>query len=193
MHEKRLFIIGGCNGAGKTTASFNILPELLRCKEFVNADEIARGLSPFQPEKVALEAGKLMLKRIEELMSLGQDFSFETTLSTKSFVKTIEKAKEKGYYVTLIFFWLDSVELAIDRVQTRVREGGHDIPKDVIERRYTAGIKNLFKLYCNQVDFLFIYDNSSINSVLIAEKEGDHEFIIHNTQSFNQLKMISNE
>ncbi len=193
MHEKRLFIIGGCNGAGKTTASFNILPELLRCKEFVNADEIARGLSPFQPEKVALEAGKLMLKRIEELMSLGQDCSFETTLSTKSFVKTIEKAKEKGYYVTMIFFWLDSVELAIDRVRTRVREGGHDIPKDVIERRYTAGIKNLFNLYCNRVDFLFIYDNSSINSVLIAEKEADHEFIIHNTQSFNQLKMTSNE
>jgi predicted ABC-type ATPase len=92
MHEKRLFIIGGCNGAGKTTASFNILPELLHCKEFVNADEIARGLSPFQPEKVALEAGKLKLRRIEELMSLGQDFSFETTLSTKSFTKTIEKA-----------------------------------------------------------------------------------------------------
>jgi predicted ABC-type ATPase len=139
MHEKRLFIIGGCNGAGKTTASFNILPELLRCKEFVNADEIARGLSPFQPEKVALEAGKLMLKRIEELMSLGQDFSFETTLSTKSFVKTIEKAKEKGYYVTLIFFWLDSVELAIDRVRTRVREGGHDIPKDVITKNTASG------------------------------------------------------
>ena len=193
MDEKRLFIIGGCNGAGKTTASFNILPELLRCKEFVNADEIARGLSPFQPEKVALEAGKLMLRRIEELMSLGQDFSFETTLSTKSFVKTIEKSKEKGYYVTLIFFWLDSVELAIDRVRTRVREGGHDIPKEVIERRYTAGIKNLFKLYLNRVDFLFIYDNSSINSVLIAEKEGDHKFIIHNTQSFNKLKIISDE
>jgi predicted ABC-type ATPase len=85
------------------------------------------------------------------------------------------------------------VELAIDRVRTRVREGGHDIPKDVIERRYAAGIKNLFKLYCNRVDFLFIYDNSSINSVLIAEKEGDHEFIIHNKQSFNQLKMTSNE
>ena len=193
MHEKRLFIIGGCNGAGKTTASFNILPELLRCKEFVNADEIARGLSPFQPEKVALGAGKLMLRRIEELMSLGQDFSFETTLSTKSFTKTIEKAKEMGYYVTLIFFWLDSVELAKDRVRTRVREGGHNIPKEVIERRYTAGIKNLFNLYCNRVDFLFIYDNSSINSVLIAEKEGDQEFIIHHTQSFDKLKMISDE
>lgn len=193
MHEKRLFIIGGCNGSGKTTASFNILPELLRCKEFVNADEIARGLSPFQPEKVALEAGKLMLRRIEELMNLGQDFSFETTLSTKSFTKTIEKAKEMGYYVTLIFFWLDSVELAKDRVRTRVREGGHNIPNEVIERRYTAGIKNLFNLYCNRVDFLFIYDNSSINSVLIAEKEGDQEFIIHHTQSFDKLKMISDE
>ena len=193
MHEKRLFIIGGCNGSGKTTASFNILPELLRCKEFVNADEIARGLSPFQPEKVALEAGKLMLRRIEELMNLGQDFSFETTLSTKSFTKTIEKAKEMGYYVTLIFFWLDSVELAKDRVRTRVREGGHNIPNEVIERRYTAGIKNLFNLYCNRVDFLFIYDNSSINSVLIAEKEGDQEFIIHHKQSFDKLKMISDE
>lgn len=193
MQEKRLFIIGGCNGAGKTTASFNILPELLRCKEFVNADEIARGLSPFQPEKVALEAGKLMLKRIEELMSLGEDFSFETTLSTKSFTKTIEKAKEMGYYVSLIFFWLDSVELAKDRVRTRVREGGHNIPNEVIERRYTAGIKNLFNLYCNRVDMLFIYDNSSINSVLIAEKELDHEFIIHHRQNFDQLKMISDE
>ena len=193
MHEKRLFIIGGCNGSGKTTASFNILPELLRCKEFVNADEIARGLSPFQPEKVALEAGKLMLRRIEELMNLGQDFSFETTLSTKSFTKTIEKAKEMGYYVTLIFFWLDSVELAKDRVRTRVREGGHNIPNEVIERRYTAGIKNLFNLYCNRVDFLFIYDNSSLNSVLIAEKEDDHEFIIHHRQRFDKLKMISDE
>lgn len=98
-----------------------------------------------------------------------------------------------GYYVTLIFFWLDSVKLAKDRVRTRVREGGHNIPNEVIERRYTAGIKNLFNLYCNRVDFLFIYDNSSINSVLIAEKEGDHEFIIHHTQSFDKLKMISDE
>jgi predicted ABC-type ATPase len=82
MSEKKLYIISGCNGAGKTTASFNILPDLLQCKEFVNADEIARGISPFQPEKVSIEAGRLMLKRIDELMNSGQDFSFETTLSS---------------------------------------------------------------------------------------------------------------
>jgi len=124
MQEKNLYIISGCNGAGKTTASFNILPELLNCKEFVNADEIARGLSPFQPEKVSIEAGRLMLKRIDELINSNQDFSFETTLSTKSFVYTINNAKSKGYYVTLIFFWLESIELAKDRVQKRVSEGG---------------------------------------------------------------------
>jgi len=120
MQEKYLYIIGGCNGAGKTTAFFNILPDLLNCKEFVNADEIARGLSPFQPESVSIKAGRLMLKRIDELINSNQDFSFETTLSTKSFINTIENARSKGYYVTLIFFWLESIELAKDRVRKRV-------------------------------------------------------------------------
>lgn len=117
VDEKKLYIIGGCNGAGKTTASFNILPELLNCKEFVNADEIDRGLSPFQPEKVSIEAGRLMLTRIDELIQSNQDFSFETTLSTRSFVNTIDRAKSAGYFVTLILFWLESVELARDRVK----------------------------------------------------------------------------
>jgi predicted ABC-type ATPase len=194
MQEKKLYIISGCNGAGKTTASFNILPDLLNCKEFVNADEIARGLSPFQPENVSIEAGRLMLKRIDELINSNQDFSFETTLSTKSFINTIEFAKSKGYYVTLIFFWLESVELAKDRVRKRVSEGGHNIESDVIERRYKAGIKNLFKLYFNKVDSLLIYDNSTAESELIAEKEIEDElFTIHNSQKFNSLKMISNE
>jgi predicted ABC-type ATPase len=194
MQEKKLYIISGCNGAGKTTASFNILPDLLNCKEFVNADEIARGLSPFQPENVSIEAGRLMLKRIEELINSNQDFSFETTLSTKSFIKTIKDAKSKGYYVTLIFFWLESIELAKDRVRKRVTEGGHNIETDVIERRYRAGIKNLFRLYCNKVDSLLIYDNSTAESELIAEKEMEDElFTIHNIQKFNALKIISNE
>ena len=194
MQEKNLYIISGCNGAGKTTASFNILPELLNCKEFVNADEIARGLSPFQPEKVSIEAGRLMLKRIDELINSNQDFSFETTLSTKSFVNTIDNAKSKGYYVTLIFFWLESIELAKDRVQKRVSEGGHNIEPDVIVRRYKAGIKNLFKLYYDKVDSLLIYDNSKAESELIAEKEIENElFTIHNSQKFNALKKISNE
>ena len=194
MKEKYLYIIGGCNGAGKTTASFNILPDLLNCKEFVNADEIARGLSPFQPESVSIKAGRLMLKRIDELINSNQDFSFETTLSTKSFTNTIENARSKGYYVTLIFFWLESIELAKDRVRKRVSEGGHNIEIDVIERRYNAGIKNLFSLYCNKVDSLLIYDSSKAESELIAEKEIEDElFTIYNNQKFNSLKIISNE
>lgn len=193
VEEKKLYIIGGCNGAGKTTASFNILPDLLNCKEFVNADEIARGLSPFQPEKVAIEAGRLMLARIDELIKSQEDFSFETTLSTRSFVSTINTARDKGYYITLIFFWLESIQLAKDRVEKRVTEGGHNIEAEVIERRYTSGIRNLFKLYVNRVDSLLIYDNSNIESELIAEKELNGEFIIHQPSKFHQLKLIANE
>ena len=193
MSEKMLYIISGCNGAGKTTASFNILPDLLQCKEFVNADEIARGISPFQPEKVSIEAGRLMLKRIDELMNSGQDFSFETTLSSKSFIQTIIYAKERGYYVTLIFFWLESVELAKDRVLKRVSEGGHNIEEVVIERRYKNGIKNLFHLYEKQVDYLLIYDNSNANAQLVAEKELNSEFQIHQLVKFQTIKAISNE
>lgn len=189
----KLYIIGGCNGAGKTTASFNILPELLNCKEFVNADEIARGLSPFQPEKVSIEAGRLMLTRIDELLKSREDFSFETTLSTKSFISTINRARERGYYITLIFFWLESIQLAKDRVKKRVAEGGHNIEAEVIERRYTAGIRNLFKLYADKVDSLLIYDNSKIASELIAEKELNEAFIIYEPTKFNRLKLIANE
>lgn len=193
MDIKKLYIIGGCNGAGKTTASFNILPELLNCKEFVNADEIARGLSPFQPEKVSIEAGRLMLTRIDELILSNQDFSFETTLSTRSFVKTIQIAKANGYFVTLIFFWLDSIDLAKDRVQRRVAEGGHNIDPPVIERRYVSGIKNLFNLYSEEVDSILIYDNSSLNPELIAEKEMQQHFKIIQNEKFIQLEKIANE
>lgn len=193
VEEKKLYIIGGCNGAGKTTASFNILPDLLNCKEFVNADEIARGLSPFQPESVSIEAGRLMISRINELLNSNQDFSFETTLSTRSFINTIDLAKAKGYYITLIFFWLDSVQLAKNRVQKRVAEGGHNIVPEVIERRYKSGIKNLFELYADKVDSLLIYDNSTIESELIAEKEFNKQFTIYQPQKFNQLIEIANE
>jgi predicted ABC-type ATPase len=142
-----LYIIAGCNGAGKTTASFTVLPDMLDCEEFINADEIARGLSPLNPEKAAIEAGRLMLGKIDKLLSNRIDFAFETTLSTKSYINTIAEAKEKGYQITLVFFWLDTVELAIERVKTRVVEGGHNIPEEVIVRRYYAGLKNLIELY----------------------------------------------
>ena len=193
MVQQKLYIISGCNGAGKTTASFNILPGILNCQEFVNADEIARGLSPFRPDKVAIEAGRLMLSRIDELIQSNQDFSFETTLSTRSFINTIQIAKAKGYFVTLIFFWLDSIDLAKDRVQRRVAEGGHNIEPAVIERRYVSGIKNLFNLYSEEVDSILIYDNSSLDPELIAEKEMHQHFKILQNEKFIQLQKIANE
>lgn len=110
---KKLFIISGCNGAGKTTASYTILPEILDCKEFVNADEIAKGISPFQPEKAGIEAGRFMLNRINKLLDIGENFAFETTLSTRSYVQYIDRAKKLNYQVTSLFFWLNSEELAI--------------------------------------------------------------------------------
>jgi len=152
MKEKNLYIIAGCNGAGKTTASFTILPEIINCKEFVNADEIAKGLSPFQPEKVAFESGRIMLNRIDELLKENESFAFETTLSTRSYKNKIKTAREKEYTITLLFFWLQSIELAKERVKIRVSEGGHNIEPDVIERRYLNGIKNLFEIYLPIVD-----------------------------------------
>lgn len=188
MNQKKLYVITGCNGAGKTTASFNILPEILECKEFVNADEIARGLSPFRPEQVAIAAGRMMLTRIHELLDSGENFSFETTLSTRSFVQTIELAKSKGYYTTIIFFYLESVELALDRVAIRVAEGGHYVQSEVVRRRYYLGIKNLFNLYAEIVDSLYIYDNSNLESELIAEKMFNSDYIIYENDKFEFLK-----
>jgi len=188
MHEKKLYIISGCNGAGKTTASFTILPEILNCKEFVNADEIAKGLSPFQPEKVAFEAGRIMLKRINELISENENFAFETTLSTRSYKNKIIEAKTKGYRVTLLFFWLQSTELAKERVKTRVLEGGHNIETAIIERRYQRGIENLFDIYLPIVDGALIFDNSEGMHELIADKQIDGLLNISNQEKFNLLK-----
>ena len=168
MTSKNLYIISGCNGAGKTTASYTVLPEVLDCREFVNADEIARGLSPFNPESVAIEAGRLMLSRIEELLERDESFSIETTLATKSYINLVRRAQTKGYNVRLVFFWLNSPEVAVQRVAERVAKGGHNIPTDVIRRRYVAGISNLFRLFMREVDYWEIYDNSEYPAVQIA-------------------------
>lgn len=190
MTDKNLYIVAGCNGAGKTTASFTILPEIIECKEFVNADEIAKGLSPFQPEKVAFESGRIMLKRITELLFDNQSFAFETTLSTKSYKSKILEAKEKGYTVTLLFFWLQNVELAKARVKMRVLEGGHNIEPEIIERRYFRGIKNLFKIYIPIVDGAIIFDNSNGKHELLAEKTVDGQLNIFDSIKFNELKNL---
>lgn len=191
--KKDLYIIAGCNGAGKTTASFTILPEILNCKEFVNADEIAKGLSPFQPEKVSIEAGRIMLERINDLLNSQANFAFETTLATKSYRSKIFSAKEKGYNVTLLFFWLRNADLAIERVRTRVIEGGHHIETEVIRRRYINGIKNLFEIYLQIADEIMIFDNSEGKHDLIAEKTIESEIEVLNEVKFNQLKSYYDE
>lgn len=181
----KLYIIAGCNGAGKTTASFTLLPEILNCKEFVNADEIARGLSPFQPEKVAIDAGRLMLRRIDELTSHRVDFAFETTLATKSYKNKINIAKKNGYHIILLFYWLQDIELAIERVKQRVSEGGHNIESETIKRRYLNGIKNFFDIYLNIVDEILLFDNSDNKLEYIAEKKNFYsKLTVYNTDKF---------
>ena len=184
----KLYIIAGCNGAGKTTASFTILPEILGCKEFINADEIAKGLSPFQPESVAMQAGRIMLARMDELLQKGEIFAFETTLATKSYKQKIEWAQANGYEVTLLFFWLDSPNIAKERVAQRVAEGGHNIPLETIERRYYNGIANLFTIYIDMVDICYIFDNSEGERTPIAKKYKGGKEIIYNTDLYNQMK-----
>ena len=184
----KLYIIAGCNGAGKTTASFTILPEVLGCKEFINADEIAKGLSPFQPESVAMQAGRIMLARMDELLQKGETFAFETTLATKSYKQKIEWAQANGYEVTLLFFWLRNVTMAKERVAQRVAEGGHSIPSQTIERRYHNGIANLFAIYMDMVDICYIFDNSEGRKELIAQKEKHKEIVICNNDKFNLMK-----
>ncbi len=184
---KNLYIVSGCNGAGKTTASYTVLPEILECREFVNADEIARGLSPFNAEGVAIEAGRLMLQRIEELLKEDVTFAIETTLATRSYVNLVKRAQRQGYRVNLLYFWLSSPELAMRRVAERVSKGGHDIPEEIIRRRYTAGINNLFKLFMPVVDYWALFDNSQADRLKIASGRLDKPPDIKNRELYETI------
>jgi len=166
---KKIYIISGCNGAGKTTASYTILPDLLDCKEFVNADEIAKGLSPFDPERASIQSGKLMLKKINDLIAENQDFAFETTLAGKSHRNIIKKAQKNGYKAILLFFYLRTPDLAVRRVETRVKEGGHNIPEETIRRRYESGLQNFFTIYRLLVNEWMFIDNSGDPYEIIGE------------------------
>ena len=159
----------------------------------MNADEIAKGLSPFQPESVSFESGRIMLNRIDELFAAKINFAFETTLSSKIYKQKIRKAKAEGYFITLLFFWLQNTSLAKERVRIRVLEGGHHIPDEIIERRYIRGIKNLFSLYLPIVDEVMIFDNSNGKTALIAEKLFDTEMKIIDVEKYNTLKGYINE
>lgn len=181
-----MYIIAGPNGVGKTTLSYTILPEIFDCDEFVNADEIAKGISPLNPKKAWIRAGRLMLQRIKELLFQGESFAFETTLATKSYRGLIESAIRNDYEVILLFLTLDSVELASERVKARVNEGGHNIPFEVINRRFHNGLYNLFKIYLPIVDKWILVDNSTEKFEFIAEGSNS-EIVIRSESKWSQL------
>ncbi|MBO7372470.1 MAG: zeta toxin family protein [Bacteroidales bacterium] len=183
----KIYIIGGCNGAGKTTASYTILPDMFNCHDFVNSDEIAMRLSPDNPESAAIRASRIMLERMHELIEQGADFGIETTLATRTLIKIIKEAQMSGYVVTLIFFWLNVPELALQRVKLRVASGGHNVPERTILRRYHMGITNLFDIYIPAVDYWMIVDNSNTPSAMIAEGGKDVSTKLHNKTIYNLL------
>jgi len=171
--HKKIIIVAGPNGAGKTTFAMEFLPNEAGCPVFVNADLIARALSPFNPDVAAFRAGKIMLSEIEEHARREESFAFETTLSGKTYARMIRKWRDEGYVVKLFFLKLDSVELAIRRVGQRVREGGHNIPEEDIRRRFVNGMRNFDGLYCMIVDEWALYDNSGDVPVLLREGVND--------------------
>ncbi len=186
-----LYIIAGPNGAGKTTASFTVLPEILGCREFVNADEIARGLSPFNVEAVAMQAARITLERMAELMESRADFAIETTGATRSYVNLVRDAQARGYRVVLLYFWLKSPELAIERVALRVSKGGHHIPSEDVHRRYKRGIQNLLRLFIPIVNEWEVYDNSFGERVPIARGFLDKVPEIYRADLWDRLHEIS--
>jgi predicted ABC-type ATPase len=195
--QKQIHIIAGTNGAGKTTKADLLLPKgFLQTNEFVNADNIAKGLSPynFDSKAVNLQAGRQMLKRIDQLIKEQKSFAFETTLSGVGYVNLVKKCQDLGYLVNLIYLYLDSPELNIARVKIRVAKGGHDIEENDIRRRYSSGIYNLLNIYLKIIDSATIFDASKIElhseEDKIAEKFPDG-IKIFKAEIWNNLLTVS--
>jgi predicted ABC-type ATPase len=178
-----VMIIAGPNGAGKTTIAPYLFGDALHVEHFVNADTIAAGLSAFSPDKAAVEAGKSMLKRMRYLADQGENFAFETTLASRMFAPWLERLKkQKGYCVHLTFLWLESPDLAVSRVNERVKKGGHFVSESIVRRRYEAGLKNFFRLYLPIADTWQMYDNNYIGHLdPIATKHHDHLAVYNHT------------
>ncbi len=165
----RLFIISGCNGSGKTTASYTLLPEMLDCREFVNSDEFAKGLSPFSPESASVAASRYMLTKIRYLFDRKADFCIETTLAARTLINTVKEAQQDGYYVTILYLWLESADLAVARVRARVEAGGHNIKETTIRRRYSLGLHYFLRKFVPLCDRWILADNSLSQMEIIAE------------------------
>lgn len=183
-----VYVIAGPNGAGKTTFAMTLLPNYANCREFLNADLIATGLSPFAPESQAVAAGRLMLKRLEECIDARTSFAMETTLSGKSYARTFRKMKSAGYRIAMWFLWLSEPDLAIRRVSYRVTQGGHNVPDDDVRRRWSGSVQNLFTLYRPMLDELRLFDASSMPPRLVLRAiDGDTEVL--DGETLDRIKM----
>lgn len=171
MAKKNVYIIAGPNGSGKTTFAKKFLPDYAKCQNFVNADLIAQGLSPFSPRTAAIKAGRLVLEQIRSLAEKNVDFAFETTLSGKSYIRFLTALKKKGYTINLFFLWIPNVELALSRIKDRVAAGGHDVPAVDVKRRFHRGIYNFFKYYKPLSDTWLLFNNADATSRLIAKEK----------------------
>jgi predicted ABC-type ATPase len=171
IRNSHLYVIAGPNGAGKTTFSRKFLPEYKECLEFVNADLIAGGLSPFAPDRAAIQAGRIMLEQIRSLGNRGVDFGFETTLSGKTHLKLFDDLKKKGYHIHLFFLWVNSIDIALRRIEKRVQNGGHSVPEAVVRRRFEKSLFNFFNLYQPVAESWAIFDNSREVPKMIAYEE----------------------
>jgi len=184
-----IIVIAGPNGAGKSTVAPALLQGTLRVNEFVNADAIAQGLSAFAPERVAFQAGKIMLERLQQLANQRVNFAFETTLASRTFAPWIANLQQTGYLFNIIFLWLPSAEMAIARVQQRVNQGGHHVPEETIRRRYNSGILNFFQLYRPLADNWRFYDNSNPLEIrLIASGRGIVEEVVSANGTWDSIK-----
>ena len=189
----RLYIISGCNGAGKTTASYSLLPEMLDCKEFVNSDEFAKSLSPFDPSQASIQVSRYMLLKVRYLLKRNEDFAVETTLATRTLLKIVKAAQDAGYTVTLLYFWLNSPELAVARVKARVAAGGHNIPEETIRRRYHVGIDYFFNIYAPISERWILADNSQIPFRVIAEGSKNDVINIKDEDTYKKIYAIAEE
>lgn len=181
-----LYVIAGPNGAGKTTFAKEFLPHYAKCENFVNADLIAQGLSPFSPAAAGIKAGRLLLKQIHEFAERRADFAFETTLAGKTYVSLVRRLKQRGYVIHLFFLWIPSAELAVARIKRRVTEGGHDVPVTDVRRRFRRSVANFFKVYRPLLDSWTLFDNSTTRPSLIAE-EKDGKLTVVDAELFAEI------
>jgi predicted ABC-type ATPase len=185
---KDIVLLGGPNGAGKTTAARVLIPEYFKLRSFMNADEIARDISPHNVEAAALAAGREMIERMRAKVRAGESFAIETTCAGKSYIRFLEQCKQDGWRIMLLYFWLSSPETAVARVAQRVSAGGHNIPTDVIMRRYYAGLANMRNLYLPLAHEAKIYDNASNRRILIAEKRDGLAFLVHDQERWEKIE-----